>query len=63
MEKKIQAVYTHGVLRLAELLQLEEMQQVTVTITDSSTVDDDLAGYFPPEKSAEAARDPITWDD
>ena len=46
MEKKIQAVYTDGVLRLAEPLQLEEMQQVTVTITDSSTVDDDLAGYF-----------------
>jgi predicted DNA-binding antitoxin AbrB/MazE fold protein len=38
MEKKIQAVYTDGVLRLAEPLQLEEMQQVTVTITDSSTV-------------------------
>jgi predicted DNA-binding antitoxin AbrB/MazE fold protein len=63
MEKKIQAVYTDGVLRLAEPLQLEEMQQVTVTIAESSAVDDDLAGYFPPEKWAEAARDPITWHD
>ncbi len=63
MEKKVQAVYKDGVLRLAEPVQLEEMQQVTVIITDSPAVDDDLAGYFPPEKWAAAARDPITWDD
>ena len=44
-------------------MQLEDMQQVTVIITDSPAVDDDLAGYFPPEKWAEAAYDPITWDD
>ena len=63
MEKKVQAVYKDGVLRLEEPLQLEDMQQVTVIITDSPAVDDDLAGYFPPEKWAEAAHDPITWDD
>jgi predicted DNA-binding antitoxin AbrB/MazE fold protein len=34
MERKIQAVYMDGVLRLAEPLQLEEMQQVTVTVTE-----------------------------
>jgi hypothetical protein len=34
-----------------------------VTVTESPPVDDDLAGYFPPEKWAEAAQDPITWDD
>jgi predicted DNA-binding antitoxin AbrB/MazE fold protein len=63
MEKKLQAVYKDGVLRPEEPLQLEEMQQVTVTITDSPAIDDDLAGYFTPEKWAQAASDPITWDD
>ncbi len=63
MEKKIQAVYKGGVLRPEEPLQLKEMQRVTVTITDPPPVDDDLAGYFPPDKWAEAACDPITWDD
>jgi len=63
MEKKVQAVYKDGVLRPEEPLQLEDMQQVTVIIIDSPAVDDDLAGYFPPEKWVEAAHDPITWDD
>jgi hypothetical protein len=39
------------------------MQQVTVTITDSPAIDDDLTGYFTPEEWAAAAHDPITWDD
>jgi predicted DNA-binding antitoxin AbrB/MazE fold protein len=63
MEKKIQAVYKDGVLRLEEPLQLKEMQRVTVTITDSPAIDDDLAGYFTPEEWAAAAHDGITWDD
>jgi predicted DNA-binding antitoxin AbrB/MazE fold protein len=63
MERKIQAVYSSGVLRPMEPLQLDEMQQVTLTITESSAVDGDLAGYFPAEKWAEAAQDRITWDD
>jgi hypothetical protein len=33
------------------------MQQVTVTITDSPTIDDDLAGYFTPEEWAAAEHD------
>jgi predicted DNA-binding antitoxin AbrB/MazE fold protein len=50
MERKVQAVYADGVLRLAEPLHLEEMQKVTVTIAELHAVDDDLAGYFPVEK-------------
>jgi len=56
-------VYQGGVLRPLEALPLEEMQEVTVTITDSPAIDDDLAGYFTPEEWASAARDGITWDD
>ena len=44
-------------------LPLEEMQEVTVTITDSAAIEDDLAGYFTPEEWAAAARDRITWND
>jgi len=63
MEKKIQAVYKDGVLRLEEPLPLKDMQRVIVTITDSPAIDDDLTGYFTPEEWAGAAHDPITWDD
>ena len=63
MEKRVRAVYRDGILQPLEALQLENMQQVTVTITDSPDIDDDLAGYFTPEEWAEAARDGVTWDD
>jgi predicted DNA-binding antitoxin AbrB/MazE fold protein len=63
MERKIQAVYKDGVLRLEEPLQLKEMQQVTVTITDPPAIGEDAAGYFTPEEWLAAAHDPITWDD
>ena len=63
MEKRLQAVYKDGVLKPLEALPLEEMQQVTVTITDSPTIDDDLAGYFTTEEWAAASQDDITWDD
>ena len=63
MEKKLQAVYKDGVLRPLEPLPLEEMQRVTVTITDSPAIDDDLAGFFTPEEWASAVYDRITWED
>lgn len=63
MERTLQAVFKDGVLQPLEPLRLEEMQQVTVTITDSPAIDDDLAGYFTPEEWAAAARDDVTWDD
>ena len=63
MEKRLRAVYKNGVLQPLEPLPLEEMQQVTVTISDSTAIDDDLAGYFTPEEWTAAARDGITWDD
>jgi len=65
MEKTIQAVFKDGVLRPDRPLQLEEMQRVTVTIasTDLPAIDEDLAGYFTPEEWADAAQDPISWDE
>jgi predicted DNA-binding antitoxin AbrB/MazE fold protein len=63
MEKRLQAVYKDGVLQLLETVPLEEKQQVTVTISDSTTVSQDLAGYFTPEEWAEAAHDDISLDD
>jgi predicted DNA-binding antitoxin AbrB/MazE fold protein len=63
MQKTLQAVYKDGVLKPLEPLQLEEMQEVTVTIADLRPIDDDLAGYFTSEEWAAAARDAVTWDD
>jgi predicted DNA-binding antitoxin AbrB/MazE fold protein/predicted nucleic acid-binding protein len=63
MEKRLQAVYKDGALQPLEPLPLEELQQVTVTITDPLVIDDDLAGYFTADEWAEAARDGVTWDD
>ncbi len=53
-------MYQDGVLQPLEALPLEEMQQVTVTITDSPVIDEDLAGYFKPEEWAAAPHDDIT---
>ena len=41
MEKRLRAVYKDGVLQPLEPLPLEELQQVTVTVTDSPVIDDD----------------------
>jgi predicted DNA-binding antitoxin AbrB/MazE fold protein len=63
MEKRLQAVYKGGVLQPLEPLPLEEMQLVTVTITDAPAPGDDLLGYFTREEWAAAEGDDITWDD
>ena len=63
MEKKLQAVYKDGALRLEEPVQLRDLQRVTVIIIDSSAIDDDLSGYFTAEEWADAAHDTVTWDD
>jgi hypothetical protein len=39
-----------GLLRSLDPLALEELQQVTVTISDPAAIDDDLAGYFTPDQ-------------
>ena len=56
-------MYKDGVLQPLEAVSLEERQQVTVTITDPTTVGQDVAGYFTPEEWAEAADDDITLDE
>lgn len=63
VEKRLQAVYKEGALYPLEPLQLQDMQQVTVTITGTPTIDEDLAGYFTPEEWIEAERDTVTWDE
>jgi len=63
MEKRLQAVYKDGVLLPLGALTLEDSQQVTVTITDSTTVGQDVAGYFSPEEWAEAMRDDVSLDE
>ena len=63
MEKRFQAVYKDGILQPLETVPLEERQQVTVTISDPTTVSPDLAGYFTPEEWAEAAHDDISLDE
>ena len=63
MEKRVQAVYKDGVLQPLETVPLAEKQQVTVTISDSTTLSQDLAGYFTAEEWATAARDDISLDE
>jgi hypothetical protein len=53
----------HGALYPLEPLQLQDMQEVTLTITDTSAIDEDLAGYFTPEEWLEAETDTVTWDE
>jgi predicted DNA-binding antitoxin AbrB/MazE fold protein len=63
MERRLQAVYTNGVLLPLEALPLEDKQQVTVTISDPSTGGRHITGYFSPEEWAEAAQDDVSLDE
>ena len=63
MKRRLQAVYTGGVLRPLEALSLEDNQQVTVTITDSTSVGQDVTGYFSSEEWSEAAHDDVSLDE
>ena len=63
MGKSLQAVYKGGALQPLENVQLEESQQVTVTIGDPAIASQDLAGYFTPEEWAEAVHDDISLDE
>jgi predicted DNA-binding antitoxin AbrB/MazE fold protein len=60
MGRRLQAVYKHGALYPLEPLQLQDMQEVTLTITDTSAIDEDLAGYFTAEEWLEAETDTAT---
>jgi predicted DNA-binding antitoxin AbrB/MazE fold protein len=62
MEKRLQAVYKDGVFQPLEPVPLEERQQVTLTITDATTVGQDLRGYFTPEEWSKAERDDISLE-
>ena len=56
-------MYKNGVLQPLEAVPLEDRQQVTVTITDPTTVGQDVSGYFTPEEWSEAANDDISLDE
>lgn len=63
MERRLQAVYKNGVLRPLEPLSLENNQQVTVTISEPSSVAPHVAGYCSPEEWAEASRDEVSVEE
>ncbi len=63
MERRLQAVYTNGVLQPLEALTLKERQEVTVTIIDPGSVGQEVAGYFSPEEWAQAAQDTVSLDE
>ena len=63
MERRLQAIYKDGVLQPLEVLPLEDEQQVTVTITDATTVSKDVTGYFSPEEWEQAAQDDVSLEE
>jgi predicted DNA-binding antitoxin AbrB/MazE fold protein len=63
MEKTVQAVYEDGVLRPLEPVQLEERQEVTVTISDEGNIPRDHPLLASSEEWAAAAQDPISLDE
>ena len=62
MEKRLQAVYKDGVLQPLEPVPLEDRQQVTVTISDTVAVGEDVKGYFTPEEWLKAEDDDISLE-
>ncbi|HKE25512.1 MAG TPA: antitoxin family protein [Bryobacteraceae bacterium] len=63
MEKTVQAVYEGGVLRPLEPIQLEERQEVTVTISDEGNIPREHPLLAPPDEWAGAAADDISLDE
>jgi predicted DNA-binding antitoxin AbrB/MazE fold protein len=63
MEQRLQAVYKHGVLQPLQGVQLEDNQQVTVTISDPAIGGQDAGGYFTPEEWADAIHDEVSLDE
>lgn len=62
MEKRLQAVYKDGVLQPLEPVPLQDRQQVTVTISDTAAVGQDVKGYFTPEEWSKAEDDDISLE-
>jgi predicted DNA-binding antitoxin AbrB/MazE fold protein len=62
MEKRLQAVYKDGVFQPLEAVPLEDRQQVTVTISDTAAVGQDVKGYFTPEEWSKAEDDDISLE-
>lgn len=56
-------MYKNGALQPLEGVQLQDGEQVTLTIGDPAIASRDLAGYFTAEEWAEAAQDDISLDE
>jgi len=63
MEKTVQAVYEGGVLRPLEPLPLQDLQEVTVTISDEGNIPRDHPLLASPDEWAAAASDDINLDE
>ena len=63
MERRVRAVYKEGALYPMDRLELDDMQEVTLTVCEESSVDEGLAGYFTPDEWSAAGDDSVTWDD
>jgi len=63
MERRVHAIYKQGALYPIDPLELDDMQEVTLTLNINGTVDEDLAGYFTSDEWSCASRDTVTWDD
>lgn len=63
MEKTVQAVYEHGVLRPLEPIALKEQQQVTVTISDECDFLRDHPLLVSAEEWADAAHYEVSLDE
>ncbi len=44
-------------------LELDDMQEVTLTHNDKGTIDEDLAGYFTSDEWSAATNDGVSWED
>ena len=63
MEKTVQAVYEGGVLRPLEPIQLEDRQEVTVTISDEGNIPRDHPLLASPEEWDGTADDDVSLDE
>lgn len=63
MEKTVQAVYEDGVLRPLEPIQLEDRQEVTVTISDQGNIPRNHPLLASSDEWASAAGDQVSLDE
>jgi Protein of unknown function DUF104 len=63
MERTVRAVYEKGVLLPLEPLELEERQQVTITISEAPDVAPEHPLLVPPDEWLDAANDDVSLEE